>query len=52
MDAEYLVLGMILEYRTGRTTMRSYESTRDQLDAIYASEQLRLPFKGVLVVGY
>ena len=52
VDAEYLVLGMMLEYRTGRTTMRSYESTRDQLDAIYASEQLRLPFKGVLVVGY
>ena len=52
MDAEYLVLGMILEYRTGRTTMRSYERTRDQLDAIYASEQLRLAFKGVVVVGY
>jgi len=48
----YLVLGMMLEYRTGRTTMRSYERTRDQLDAIYASEQLRLAFKGVVVVGY
>jgi hypothetical protein len=52
VDAEYLVLGMMLEYKTGKTTMRSYERTRDQLDAIYASERLRLPFKGVLVVGY
>jgi uncharacterized membrane protein YccC len=26
--------------------------TRDQLDAISASDRLRLPFKGVLVVGY
>ncbi len=32
--------------------MRSYERTREQLDAIYASKHLRLPFRGVLVVGY
>ncbi len=52
VDAEYLILGMMLEYRTGKTTMRSYERTRDQIDAIYASERLRLPFKGILLVGY
>jgi hypothetical protein len=43
---------MMLEYRTGRTTMRSYERTREQLDAVYASERLRLPFRGVLLVVY
>jgi hypothetical protein len=52
VDAQYLVLAMMLEYRTGRTTMRSYERTREQLDAVYASERLRLPFRGVLLVGY
>jgi hypothetical protein len=52
VDAEYLILGMMLEYKTGKATMRSYERTRDQIDAIYASERLRLPFKGVLLVGY
>ena len=52
VDADYLVLGMMLEYRTGGTTMRSYDRTRDQLDAIYASERLKLPFTGVLLVGY
>jgi hypothetical protein len=52
VDAEYLVLGMMLEYKTGRTVIKSYERTRDQLDAIYASERLRLPFRGVLLIGY
>lgn len=52
VDAQYLVLAMMLEYRTGRMTMRSYDRTRERLDAIYASERLRLPFKGVLLIGY
>lgn len=52
VDAEYLVLGMMLEYRTGKMTMRSYERTREQIDAIYASERLKLPFKGILLIGY
>ncbi len=43
---------MMLEYRSGNTTMRSYERTRDQIDAIYASERLKLPFTGILLVGY
>jgi hypothetical protein len=52
VDADYLILGMMLEYRSGNTTIRSYERTRDQIDAIYASERLKLPFTGVLLVGY
>jgi hypothetical protein len=52
VDADYLLLGMMLEYRSGSTTMRSYERTRDQLDAIFASERLKLPFLGILLVGY
>lgn len=52
VDADYLILGMMLEYRTGKSTMRSYERTSDQIDAVYASERLKLPFKGVLLIGY
>lgn len=52
VDADYLILAMMLEYKTGKATMRSYERTRDQIDAIYASERLHLPFKGILLVGY
>jgi hypothetical protein len=43
-------LGFDIE--VGKTTMRSYERTRDQIDAIYASERLRLPFRGILLIGY
>jgi len=52
VDAEYLILGMMLEYKTGKMTIRSYERTREQIDAIYASDRLPLPFKGILLVGY
>jgi hypothetical protein len=30
----------------------AYAKTPDQLSAIYASQRLRLPFDGVLLVGY
>jgi hypothetical protein len=43
-------------YRTtssGREqAIHAYERTRSQLDAIYASQRLKLPFEGVLLVGY
>ena len=32
--------------------VHAYERTRNQLDAIYASERLKLPFEGVLLIGY
>lgn len=52
VEADFLILGMMLEYRSGNTAIRSYERTRDQIDAIYASERLKLPFTGILLVGY
>ena len=52
VDANYLILAMMLEYRPGTHVMRSYERTRKRLDAIYASDRLKLPLKGVLLVGY
>ncbi len=52
VDADYLILAMMLQYKTGATVVRSYERTREQVDAIYESERLRLPFRGVLLIGY
>ena len=56
VGAEYLVLAMMNEYRykagNKETTNRSYDQARDQLDAIYASGRLQLPFKGILLIGY
>lgn len=55
LDANYLVLFMPKKYRHGTskvTTISAYANTKNQLDAIYASQRLRLPFLGVLLVGY
>lgn len=52
VDAEYLVLAMMLQYKAGAQTVRSYERTRERLDAIYESKRLRLPLRGVLLIGY
>jgi hypothetical protein len=32
--------------------VHSYADSQAQLDAIYASQRLQLPFKGVLLFGY
>ena len=56
LDARYMALLMPITYRTtasGREhSIAAYDRTRSQLHAIYASERLRLPFEGVLLVGY
>lgn len=52
VDADFLILAMMLEYHSAGSVMLSYKRTRDRLDAIYASERIKLPFKGVLLIGY
>lgn len=52
LDAEYMVLMTPAIYRFGKTSTNAFERTRDQMSAIYASERLRLPFRGVLLIGY
>lgn len=56
LDARFLVLYMPISYHTKQggkpTIMRAYDGSRRQLNAIYASRRLALPFEGVLLVGY
>lgn len=52
LDARYMVLIMPTVYRYGRSSTQAFERTRDQMSAIYASDRLKLPFDGVLIVGY
>jgi hypothetical protein len=56
VGARFLVLGVMQEYRhqsSGQgVSVESYRESRDQLDAIFASGRLRLPFEGVLLFGY
>jgi hypothetical protein len=56
LDAQYLALLMPIKYRTtsGQRAhaIPAYERTRNQFAAIYASQRLKLPFHGVLLIGY
>ena len=52
VGVDYLILAMMQEYRTGKNVVRSYRQTLRRLDAIYASDRLRLPLSGVLLIGY
>lgn len=56
LDARFLVLMLPVTYRyqsAGRTaSVHVYKESLDQLRAIFASQRLTLPFKGVLLLGY
>ena len=56
LDATALALFMPSAYRhkqNGKDMEKpAFRNTRRQLDAIYASRRLRLPFEGLLLVGY
>jgi hypothetical protein len=56
VGARYLTIGVMDQYQYSsggkQHVSHDYESARDQMDAIYASGRLQLPFDGVLIVGY
>jgi hypothetical protein len=56
LDARHLVLISPISYRfhsNGKSyTIRVHERDTSLLSAIYASQRLRLPFEGVLLIGY
>jgi hypothetical protein len=56
VGARYLALGVMVEYRHlqgGKVNrVAGFREIRDQLDAVYASGRLGLPFEGVLLFGY
>ena len=56
VGAQYLALGVMQEYRhqsAGKAvSVESFREARDQLDAVFASGRLLLPFAGILLFGY
>jgi hypothetical protein len=56
VDADHAVIAMpqVYSYKSGGKTMtnRAYEDGFGILDAIWSSDRLQLPFKGLLLVGY
>jgi hypothetical protein len=52
-DADFLILGMRLSYSYGNVkNQNDYLKAKEQLDAVYASGRLSLPFKGILIFGW
>ena len=56
VDARFLALLLPMAYRfksgAGQGTELAYRNTRGLLDAVYASQRLRFPFEGILLIGY
>jgi hypothetical protein len=51
-EVDYLLLGVRQQYKHANVTQNDFEKTREQVEAIYASARLNLPFKGLLVFGW
>lgn len=52
-DADYLVIGLRISYSYASVkNQNDFQKALDQLDAVYASGRLQLPFKGVLLFGW
>jgi hypothetical protein len=54
LDARFLILMQPQAYRSNVASkpIHAYANTRSQLDAIYQSRRLQLPFEGILLIGY
>lgn len=54
LDARYLILMQPYAYRSNSSAqaIHAYATTRSQIDAIYQSRRLSLPFDGLLLIGY
>ena len=54
LDARFLILMQPYAYRSkaAAPAIHAYANSRAQLDAIYTSRRLTLPFEGVLLIGY
>lgn len=54
LDARFLALILPIAYAppSARAPVPAFGYSRDLLGAIYASQRLRLPFDGVLLIGY
>lgn len=51
-NVEYLTIAVLNEYRTKNKSNNNFDEVCKFFDALYASDRLKLPLKGILVVGY
>ena len=51
-DVEYLVIAVLNEYSGGGVITHDYQEVKTFLETLYISNRLRLPLKGILLIGY
>jgi hypothetical protein len=51
-DGDFLVMLIPAAYRSGGQTTNGYEHYRSFLEALHWSGRVKLPFEGILLVGY
>lgn len=51
-DIEYLVIAVLNKYTGGGVTFHDYQDVKTFLETLYVSNRLRLPLKGILLIGY
>ncbi len=51
-DIDYLVIAVLNEYTGGSVTFHDYQDVKTFLETLYVSNRLKLPLKGIVLIGY
>ncbi|MDM5214633.1 hypothetical protein QUF94_24930 [Peribacillus sp. NJ4] len=51
-NVDYLTIAVLNEYRTKNKSNNNFDEVCKFFDALYATDRLKLPLKGILVIGY
>lgn len=51
-EVEYLVIAVLNEYSGGGVVSHDYQEVKTFLETLYISNRLKLPLKGILLIGY
>jgi len=51
-DIDYLAIALRRIYRGGNRNSQDFETARNFFETLYASQRLKLPLKGILLIGY
>lgn len=51
-DAKYLIIAVKNIYTKSNKEKKDFESVCEFMDAIYSSDRIEIPLKGILIIGY
>jgi hypothetical protein len=51
-NVDYLTIAVLNEYRTRNNSNNNFDEVCKFFDALYSTDRLKLPLKGILIIGY